>query len=401
MATISIDINRYTVRFNRLDMLLKYISEHQDFCCIPVSEDMEETRKALKTACSAIEDNSERDLVKRAIDHLFKKPFSVMSRQNLYRLFFVLRINCLKAGNDSAAVAEANNFLLNYMHEPELSARNLEEFIVICVLNLGLEWSDALELFFDKDISLIENHQLTMPALLQTYEGQTRDIFLYGAKLTSLEEVKRFILEHDSLFALIGNTHYFALFNDVYLYPVERDGLINYRMIDDLKSIQKKFSECGSTQMKDYYERLFGLYSLDDEPVKYRNHLQLATINTLTKILPDVFLTLDVFSDIVQRRRGKDIPCGVFLLHLLADLGEDAYVPASKNVSACVDAFVSQCDHYLNTAGYPILNPNIPIERLVVDIYREVIRTDGKASTKNRFLYFFRSALTAIARRYE
>lgn len=381
-----LNISNYLFNFDYLGQIHRYISDHSEkyHLKLPASVDGSnhvlvnylDSQKKLLTL------TKEKDKFHRFLQNLAKREIRSVMRINMLRLCFVLELSH----------QEADDFLLNYMHETELSARSLEEFIVICALRIPFGWAEVCGLY-EKYSSMAE--EPCAPRDLG--QGMTNYVYAQNIKnIHTLDELQAYLEEPSapeclSFFAKTRNTQYLALFDDVLINMTEnRADLIDDRKTSDMLSIQN------------YYNRLFGLRSLDGDIGD--NFLTRTEITKLTCLFKDVFLSVNTFSRLVKRERNEQIPAGTYLLHLLLTFESD-----DQNKTAGINftdptAFFTEINRALRDAGFPSLNPARAFDRLVKDVYMDTLaelnNTSGGQSsetTRKTFLFNLRAYLKQMA----
>lgn len=420
MSGISINPSDYLGNYNHWDMLVKYLEDNSARYHYDTAFSLEQTLGLLKSMISeaykgVITDDGYNpgNLLDRALTGLASAEILTLSRDNVLRLILALGIN--NKGNKSAntSLQEANNFLLTYMHESELSPRNLRECIFIWTVHNNMSTKDIVDMIRHHSEEI--KKQPICPTGDDFYEGGTEDILNLLDEIKLLPQFEQFIRTFRTFFTKLGNTQYCSLFSDICIFPVTRKGTDTFMMVESdpdendsdqlIPSFLRPRAQSDRLQRERYYKRLFGIYSLDEET--YNNHLDSSTINRLTKLLPDVFLTESRFTNLLRRANGSEVPYGVHLLHMLIDMPFETYVPVrivKKNprteeviTSDPAGIFKEACDYYLNNVGFASMNPAVPIDKLVLDIYRLTASSKGDVIYKDLFLYNFREALKIIA----
>lgn len=346
--------------------ILSYVQEHFETYhdMLPDSFTEENLLKMLKKNAKAVLSSKEYDSFRKAISALKKGSLGSLKKENLYRLCFTLKLS---------SDTEAQDLFLNYLHQNELSARSLDEFIVIAALKLGLSWGEMCE--------IRENYKqqiLSQPLSPDTInEGDTAEVYytVINEQIQTCEDLIRFLNEPENLgfFAKTRNTQYLALFDDV-----ELETLYNA----DQETLIKLVTNYGSSEketMQEYYDSLFGMRDENSEDC-----LSEQEITALCSIYEHVFMTYDNFCLLVQRKRPVDISSGTFMLNLLKKLlTEDEDMENDFYVSFLdPNEFVEVCNDILIYFGFPVLNPACDsFDRLLLDVYRETL--DENPSAEN------------------
>lgn len=339
--------------------LSHYVREHRsaDRYDLPESFTDDELLKLLKKNAKIALQDREYDAFRKAVTALRKGSACSLRKENLYRLFFVLGLE---------ADTQAQDLLLNYLHFNELSARSMEEFILITALKLGFSWEETCEIRSACQQKI--DVQANAPQLLQ--EGATAEFYysIIRDRIRSRGDLLAFLdhPENLSFFARTCNTHYLALFDDVELetiYTASGEQMI--RLLTDYGNSEKE-------TMMEYYFSLFGLQLPDSDDVLSEDE-----IVRLSEKFEDVFMSYQNFCLLVQRKRPVDISSGVFLLGLLKKLlTEDADTEHDFYVNFLdPDELWDIIGDILIYFGFPVLNPDCdPFDRLLMDVYDETLR---------------------------
>ena len=221
-----------------------YAADHRERYALPEGFDDDALLGMLKKNAKAALPPNEYDAFRKAITALKKGTANSLKKENLYRLCYVLQL-----GSDT----QAQNLFLNYLHQNELSARSLDEFILITALKLRLSWKETSEIrqLFQKQIA----SQPLSPSAL--WEGDTAEVYhtVIHEQLHTKDDLIHFLGDPENLafFAKTRNTQYLALFDDVeleVLYQAEPEQLI--RMVADYGNPERE-------TIQEYYHSLFGL----------------------------------------------------------------------------------------------------------------------------------------------
>ena len=353
-----LNITDYCTSGNIWSGISSYVKDHKEsYAADPaVSLSDDDILKILKSNAKEVLSPKDYDSFRKAVTSLNKGSVKFLKKENIYRLFFVLKLE---------SDTQAHNLLLNYLHQNELSARLLDEFILIAALKLKLSWEETSEIrktYNDKIAA-----QPIAPSVLR--EGDTAETYqsVIDETLRSREDLIRFLDDSQNLdfFAKTRNTQYLALFDDVeleVLYNADSEQTI--RLITDYGSTEKE-------TMLEYYHSLFGLH--DDSSGSLLSDDEIASLCTK---FDQVFMTYDNFCLLVQRKRPVDISSGTFLLSLFKKLlTEDSEAENDFYVNFLdYDEFTGVCNDILNYFGFPVLNPAIDsFDRLLLDIYKETL----------------------------
>lgn len=359
------DLSKYTTSQTAWSGIYQYASEHPDLfggrLPNPLSEDG--LLKMIKKQGAEVLSPKEYDTFRKSVTSVRKGKIRYMTRENLYRLFFVM-------GLDSDT--RAQDLLMNYLHQSELSARSLDEFIVIAALKIGLTWEEtrAARLRYAERIAA----QPVSPSGIS--EGQTAEVYykVIHDRIRSLRDLYDYLDADENLdfFARTCNTQYLALFSDVELEVIYNAGPEEkIRLYSDFGSLERE-------TMRDYYDSLFGMTGNAGPGGKAGSGdgLSEAEILSLAGLFDNVFMSYDNFCLLVQRKRPVNVSSGTFLLGLFGklltedeDSSEDFYVNFLDP-----EEFTGVINDILVYFGFPVLSPELdPFESLVMDTYTECL----------------------------
>ena len=310
-------------------------------------------------------ENAEWDSFRHCTQDLMKGTRNNILRLNQYRLIFALRFE-----SADEAVREANNFLLNYLLEPDLSARNLLDFIMIAALQLDLDWLQALQYY--------NTYQdfLQPPATEDPLEkGTTKRLRNEPLKFNTGDDIAKFLGKPDAeppsenlmQFAVTNNTRYQTLFNRF-----------------DIQKEDETITIYGDKKLTNEYlhSMIICLRNWDDSPKNNaENPLTEKDIKRLSKVFPDVFMTLDNFNSLKKRNRNVEITHGIMLLKLLEEL--NPYLDDADNEKEPVKFDILQdpvdftdineiksvATMFFEGVGLPKLSVNDSFDRLVIDTH--------------------------------
>ena len=373
-----LDLSRYTMPLSSWSGLFRYVTEHEDIypniLARPFSED--DLLKVIKKQAQGILSQKEYDTFRKAMTSLKKGTAVSVKKENLYRLFFVLRLS---------SDIQAQDLLMNYMHQSELSARSLDEFIMIAALRIGLSWEEAraVRVRYAERIAA----QPLSPSGIS--EGQTAEVYykVISDQIHTAEDLCAYLDDDENMdfFARTCNTQYLALFSDVELEVI-------YNGSDEERI--RLYSDFGSLEretMQDYYYSLFGMAENAGPggDAGSGDGLSEAEIMSLAGLFDNVFMSYDNFCLLVQRKRPVNVSSGTFLLGLFGklltddeDSSEDFYVNFLDP-----EEFTGVINDILIYFGFPVLSPEIdPFERLVMDTYEECLSAyagDNAAAVSN------------------
>lgn len=365
MEVFMLNISDYCVPGTIWPGIISYVQNHlKKYPQIPAkSFSDDDLLNLLKKNAKSVLPANEYDAFRKAVTALKKRTAGSLKKENLYRLCYVLSLE---------SDTQAQNLFLNYLHQNELSARSLDEFILIACLKLQLSWEETSKLRKTYQQQILS--QPISPDHLT--EGQTAEAYrtVINDMIHTKEDLILFLDNPDNLsfFAKTRNTQYLALFDDL-----ELELLYNA----DQKQIVKLVTNYGSSEKEsvlDYYHSLFGLQ--DD---KSKDCLSDQEITLLCDKFEHVFMTYDNFCLLVQRKRPIDISSGTFMLNLLKkllteerDFEHDFYVDFLDP-----DDFIDVCNDILIYFGFPVLNPDCDnFDRLLLDVYQETLNENPTVS---------------------
>ncbi len=353
-----LNINDYCTSQSIWNGIFNYVCNHhknyRDILTDSFTDD--ELLKMIRKNARKIFSDKEYDTFRKAIAAVKKGTLRSMKKENLYRLCYALRLE---------SDTQAQDLFLNYLHCNELSARSLDEFIMITALKLQLSWEETCEIRRTYENNI--NSQPNSPMDLE--EGQTAEVYyrVIEEKIHTREDLLAFLdtPENMSFFAKTRNTQYLALFDDV-----ELEVMYNASQEQVIK-LMTNYGNSEKETMQEYYFSLFGLQGYDSE-----DSLSEKEIASLSEKFENVFMTYDNFCLLVQRKRPVDISSGVFMLNLLkklltddSDMEHDFYVNFLDP-----EEFVEVCNDILIYFGLPILNTDCDsFDRLLLDAYHETL----------------------------
>lgn len=376
----SIRVSDYIFPFDQMEQIAIYVNEQSDKYSeygISLSFDNKDynnhCRQFIIRICQNLNPKNEQENLYRSLINAQDKR---ISRVNILRLCFALKLS----------YRETTDFLLNYMHEPELSARSLLEFLTICCLQI-----DTLT---RKDVHALHNEYkkiINMPASPDTPgRGMTHSVIVNDIpKITSIVTIQDYLdpdkhPEHLEFFAKTRNTQYLALFDDV-----PKDFTHNRADLIEQRQHSNPLSVSG------YYNRLFGIHSNDGDIIE--NYLTRNEITALSTIYPDVFLSYETFGKLVARTRNEPISAGTYLLHLLVTI-ESSDQDRRHGIDFTKKNKIFE---YINSAmldaGYPSLNEANAFDKLVMDIYTKTVECNlSSENTRKVSLAVLRKCLFNI-----
>lgn len=342
----------YLFSFNQINQIIRYVNDHHEkyakynvnFTNIAIdSTDIQPFKDFINQIKGNLVIASEIENFYKSINNFESR----ISRINVIRLCFALELN----------FQEASNFLMSYMHESELSARSLIEFLAICALNSPeMTWKDVFELSAEFVTILDMPASPNNPGAGMTQEVVTQVI----PTLTSVEAIRDYLdplkyPEHVDFFAKTRNTQYLALFDDV---RIDFD--------HNRAELAEQKHKSNPLSVKGYYTRLFGIQSLDGDITD--NYLTKNDIPKLIKLYPDAFMTGQVFGELVNRTRNEPIASGTFLLHLLVTMESSDHDKRHGIDFTKADKVIDYINSTMLEAGYPFLSEKNPFDKLVIDI---------------------------------
>lgn len=383
------DLSKYTSSYSVWSGLSKYASDHPGLFkgLLPDPWSDDDLLKVIRKRAAAMFSPKEYDTFRKSLTSVRKGKIRYMNRENLYRLFWVL-------GLDSDTGAQ--DLLMNYLHQSELSARSLDEFIMIAALRIGLSWEEAraVRVRYAERIAA----QPLSPSGIS--EGQTAEVYykVISDQIHTAEDLCAYLDDDENMdfFARTCNTQYLALFSDVELEVI-------YNGSDEERI--RLYSDFGSLEretMQDYYYSLFGMAENAGPggDAGSGDGLSEAEIMSLAGLFDNVFMSYDNFCLLVQRKRPVNVSSGTFLLGLFGklltedeDSSEDFYVNFLDP-----EEFTGVINDILIYFGFPVLSPQLdPFERLVMDTYEECLSAYGgdnaAAVSNSEFAQIFMDSL--------
>lgn len=355
----------------------------------------------------------------RTIRNYKNNRFTSIEKTNLYKLLFTLGLH------DIPGIL---SFCRDTLHQNELSAHSLDDFLVLVCLKLQLSYGEYLVLQARYKDEILAMHHVPK-TVKKGVTGQFLDKIIH--EINSIDELDKFIAEHLNEFAHTRNTPYLMLFDEVdweiwegedwhfffehnpkyappdyrnftdadwEKYASETSGISNellqqiiiYSTTDrnygereqDPKFIEQQFlsirdnreklrKDSESLSLKDYYMHRFTIweYGLSEEQ-----------INTLAKDkgYSNAFLSYDTYKALFRRKRNVEIPSGVFLISFsqkyfdrLSREDLERYGADYDYYTAC-KGFLDECDYMLKVGGFSSLNPYNPFDKLFIDTYYAV-----------------------------
>lgn len=368
-----INIEKYTRKISMWESLKRYLIDNRDFYMLDSSISDEELLLFIRRlARSSIKNNKDFDSFRHALANLQAGKTICLNRINQLRLCFALKCS---------SVDEANNLFLNYLHVNELSARSLDEFLIICGLKCGLSFSEISSMQ-DKYKEQIDNQPLA--PFDQLTPDQTKDFIsdIVVNGIHSKEDIINYLSKDANLafFSKTRNLHYMSLFDDI---TINIDnGTVSF--IDDFIAVRNEITlraKSNRLTILEYYNNLFHLHSLDGDCSN--NYLDDSDVAVLLNIFDEAFMTYDNFCDLVQRKRPIDISAGTYLLHILIT------IDAVEIDITDSDKFKTVCNEFLNNAGFPSLNvENNTLDAFIMDVHNETsIANPGLSSSDFKKIY--------------
>ena len=350
-----LDLSRYTTPLSSWNGLYRYAQDHPQVCKgqLPDSFSEEDLLKVMKKQAREVLSEKEYDTFRKAVTSLRKGRAVSIKKENLYRLFFVLQLE---------SDTEAQDLLMNYLHQSELSARALDDFIIIAALKMQLSWKETCGIR-SRYAELIASQPMAPGNIT---EGQTAEVYysIINDSIRTVSDLCGYLdnPENIAFFAKTCNTRYLALFDDVQL-----EVLYNGSQEEFIR-IYANYGSLDRITIKEYYYSLFGISAAGG--------LSEEEIMTLSGVFENTFMSYDNFCLLVQRKRPVDVSSGTFLLGLFKkllteeqDVTEDFYVDFLNP-----EEFTEIINDILIYFGFPILNPDQdPFERLLMDTYENCL----------------------------
>lgn len=336
------------------------------------------------------------DSFRKGIGDLKNDKRQIINRKNCLLLIFALNID---------SISEADRFLINFLHENRLSAKNLNEFIIMSGLHLNLDAETIITIQeeYSHIIDIVPTSSRKI-AFNQTIELED-DIFAFNTK----DDLKRFLNDEINIsrFALTRNTQYLALFgsdldDDTDWYNIiysqtessidRSDNVINYIISAFCDEYE------GRDRLRKFYNKFFSLYCTDDRSDE-QNIILPDEVESLSKYYPDTFYTYETFYKTIMRERVVDINSGIYILRILELLeADDSYDFSSDFLD--YESTIEDINELLLNSGFSTLNDKDSFCRLVLDTYKESLEYDNPQTSveaKSLFLTKLRFYLKLIA----
>ncbi|MDE6026291.1 MAG: hypothetical protein K2G45_12675 [Lachnospiraceae bacterium] len=217
-----LDINNYLSNYSSWNSLRNYIIETLNLN-LELNSDQETIDKIViksireKSKDILLDESEVSTFDKKIRDYKNNNQKSLsFERTNLYRLLFVLEIDDMN---------EIFSFCRNIIHQQELSARSLDDFIVLCCLKLHISYRDYLKLNKSYE-DRIKKMRLADKTLVYHITNEHKD---YGiATINSIDALEKYVDEHIDEFARTRNTTYLMLFSCVSWKAWEEQEWINF-----------------------------------------------------------------------------------------------------------------------------------------------------------------------------
>lgn len=348
---------KYRFSFNQIDQIIRYVNDHLEKYKkydISFADHMTADNTDMPPYKDFINQIKHNLIIDNEIENFYraiKNPDSRITRINVIRLCFALELD----------FREATEFLTSYMHESELSARSLIEFLAICALNSpSMTWEDVYNLSVEFAALLDMPSAPENPGAGMTHAVVAQVI----PTLTSIEAIREYLdpvvhPDHVDFFAKTRNTQYLALFDDI---RIDFD--------HNRAELAEQKHKSNPLSVKGYYTRLFGIKSLDGDLSE--NYLTKDNFPRLIKLYPDVFMTDQTFEKLVKRTRNEPIASGTFLLHLLVTMESSDNDKRHGIDFTQANKVINHISATMLEAGYPILSESNPFDKLVLDIIDQV-----------------------------
>ena len=279
----------------------------------------------------------------------------------LYPLLFVLGIK---------DPMDIQRFCRNTLHQDELSARNLKDFITLCCLKLNCP-VDVYASMISKYSEEIKNMESAPRKVLY---GVTGDHFDSISSINNTNQLERYVQDHLSEFAKTRNTRYLMLFDEVgweswgqdqwkdffnqypdydpgywnmseadradFILDVLENGvspsmehdLIKYWHHDEFDDSQRKDAHNEKAKRKKTLEQNKTPEDCYNRFHLCENGLTDEQIGILSKAddYKDAFLSSDAYKKLFFQKATNDIPAGVYLISMLMKYFEDTDAPEDK-----------------------------------------------------------------------
>ena len=371
------DIAFYISMNKRFDSIVEYVKEHKE--TYPLEEYSDAfVKRMLKANAKEIFDEKTFDTFRRFVDALAHREHQSFTRQNIYRLCYALRIDNINS---------ANEFLELYLGENQLSPRVLEEFIIIAGYRLNLSWNNVNEIteYAKQTIGRIP------PSPRVIAYGRTLDMANdIETKVHTVEDINEYIRSEltNTYFARTRNTQYMSFFS-----------YMDWDSYDPAQDISEFIlNTWDNDSLINRHLRTFSFENEDEvECTDFAegDHLTSKDIDTLSKIFPNAFLSYETYRQLMCRERNEQISTETMLIVLLNDISpykdEDDFGPSTDDWRFDIyqshdyldftneEEFLKTLNHFLENSGCAHLNRNIGFDRLILDVYHDVINDNQKA----------------------
>ena len=169
------ELDKYRNGFDIWNALKEYVQINIKYYPLSDNFDDDSLYNMLLTNCKTTFNDYDLDTFLSFLKEIKEHDCRNRSRTNFLRLCFALKLSTCQ---------EANNFLQHYMHENELSARNLEEFLIICGYKFDANYSDLYDIY----ISNANRFETTVPKEIVSTIPKLSKIFTAPcAKLSALD----------------------------------------------------------------------------------------------------------------------------------------------------------------------------------------------------------------------
>ena len=377
------DISFYILMDNRIDSIVKYAEDHREYYSLN-EYTVESVKVMIKASAKEIFDEKNYDSFRKCIDALAKREHRALSRTNIFKLCYALKIDSL---------GSATEFLERYLGVNPLSPRVLEEFVIIAGYKLNLTWKEVNEI--TRSAEDIIGSVPPSPRVLTDGDTQSmaEDI---DKKIHSVSDLKKYITTEltNSFFARTRNTQYMAFFN-----YMDWETYMDWEKDNPDKEVSDFIlGTWDNDTLENRHLRTFSFENEDEDEytdTSYGDHLTSADIETLSRVFPNTFLSYETYRHLMLRERNEPISSETMLIVLMNDVNPDnvwndissdsweyeLYQNQSLDFTN-EDEFKKNMNFFLENAGCAHLNYTVGFERLILDALHDTIE-ENQASIEN------------------
>ena len=202
----------------------------------------------------------------------------------------------------------------------------------------------------------------------------------------TIEDLNEYVTSEltNSYFAKTRNTQYMAFFN-----------YMDWESYDPSQNISEFIlSTWDNDTIENRHLRTFN-FENEDECLDHSigEHLSSDDIESLAEVFPNAFLSYETYRHLMRRERNEQISTETMFIVLLNDVNpyKDGLGPSSDDWRFEIyqsndyldftneGEFINTINFFLENSGCAHLNPNRGFERLILDVYHDVIKENRKA----------------------